>query len=141
MMQLTVTDTYVLCLLCTFIRGHYPTANDFGSEVIPMAAKDFDVQVFTLHNPPKSKMNLWYPLLLLSCHEHVILKDMFFCWLQAYLFDGYWEDIGTIKSFFEANLALTDQVYISIDIVSSLIFLCQDNNFIYYVVVSQLLFL
>jgi glucose-1-phosphate adenylyltransferase len=27
--------------------------------------------------------------------------------VKAYLFDGYWEDIGTIKSFFEANLALT----------------------------------
>ncbi len=26
--------------------------------------------------------------------------------VQAYLFDGYWEDIGTIKSFYEANLAL-----------------------------------
>ncbi len=25
----------------------------------------------------------------------------------AYLFDGYWEDIGTIPSFFEANLSLT----------------------------------
>ncbi len=29
--------------------------------------------------------------------------------LQAYLFDGYWEDIGTIKAFYEANLALTRQ--------------------------------
>jgi glucose-1-phosphate adenylyltransferase len=26
--------------------------------------------------------------------------------VQAYLFNGYWEDIGTIKSFFEANLNL-----------------------------------
>jgi ADP-glucose pyrophosphorylase len=26
--------------------------------------------------------------------------------LQAHLFDDYWEDIGTIASFFEANLAL-----------------------------------
>jgi len=25
----------------------------------------------------------------------------------AYIFDGYWEDIGTIRSFYEANLALT----------------------------------
>uniref|UniRef100_A0A0E0LIW0 Glucose-1-phosphate adenylyltransferase n=1 Tax=Oryza punctata TaxID=4537 RepID=A0A0E0LIW0_ORYPU len=58
-------------ILLRLLRGHYPTANDFGSEVIPMAAKDYNV--------------------------------------QAYLFDGYWEDIGTIKSFFEANLALTDQ--------------------------------
>ncbi|KAL6897380.1 hypothetical protein ACP4OV_007076 [Aristida adscensionis] len=58
-------------VLLRLLRGNYPTANDFGSEVIPMAAKDYNV--------------------------------------QAYLFDGYWEDIGTIKSFFEANLALTDQ--------------------------------
>ena len=26
--------------------------------------------------------------------------------VQMYLFDGYWEDIGTIRSFYEANLAL-----------------------------------
>ena len=31
---------------------------------------------------------------------------------QAYLFNDYWEDIGTIKSFFDANLALMDQVAI-----------------------------
>jgi len=29
--------------------------------------------------------------------------------LQSYLFDDYWEDIGTIGAFYEANLALTDQ--------------------------------
>lgn len=29
--------------------------------------------------------------------------------VQAYLFDGYWEDIGTIEAFYEANLALTLQ--------------------------------
>ena len=27
--------------------------------------------------------------------------------MQVHLFDGYWEDIGTIKSFYEANLELT----------------------------------
>ena len=27
--------------------------------------------------------------------------------VQAHLFDGYWEDVGTIKSYHEANLALT----------------------------------
>lgn len=58
-------------VLLKLLRWHYPTANDFGSEIIPMAAKDYNV--------------------------------------QAYLFDGYWEDIGTIKSFFDANLSLTDQ--------------------------------
>ncbi len=29
--------------------------------------------------------------------------------LQAYLYDSYWEDIGTIKAFYDANLALTQQ--------------------------------
>ncbi|MBJ7901481.1 MAG: glucose-1-phosphate adenylyltransferase [Cyanobacteria bacterium RI_101] len=29
--------------------------------------------------------------------------------LQAYLFDDYWEDIGTIEAFYDANLALTRQ--------------------------------
>ncbi|WP_250122391.1 glucose-1-phosphate adenylyltransferase [Chroococcidiopsis sp. CCMEE 29] len=44
---------------------------DFGKEIIPASAKDYNV--------------------------------------QAYLFDGYWEDIGTIEAFYEANLALTKQ--------------------------------
>lgn len=26
------------------------------------------------------------------------------------MFNDYWEDIGTIRSFFDANLALTEQV-------------------------------
>jgi glucose-1-phosphate adenylyltransferase len=44
---------------------------DFGKEIIPDAAKDYNV--------------------------------------QAYLFDDYWEDIGTIEAFYNANLALTQQ--------------------------------
>ncbi len=30
--------------------------------------------------------------------------------LYAYMFEGYWEDIGTVRAFFEANLRLTDPV-------------------------------
>lgn len=30
--------------------------------------------------------------------------------VHAFEFDGYWEDIGTIRAFFEANLAMTDPV-------------------------------
>ncbi len=30
--------------------------------------------------------------------------------VQSFEYDGYWTDIGTIKSFFEANLALTDDL-------------------------------
>jgi glucose-1-phosphate adenylyltransferase len=41
--------------------------------------------------------------------------------MQAYLFDDYWEDIGTIKSFFDANLALTAQVLHSIEFINFVI--------------------
>ncbi|KAG6435527.1 hypothetical protein SASPL_100401 [Salvia splendens] len=58
------------CLRFRFLRWRFPTANDFGSEIIPASAKEFHI--------------------------------------QAYLFNDYWEDIGTIRSFFEANLALTE---------------------------------
>jgi glucose-1-phosphate adenylyltransferase len=58
-------------VLLKLLRQRYPTANDFGSEIIPQSAKELN--------------------------------------MQAYLFDDYWEDIGTIKSFFDANLALTAQ--------------------------------
>lgn len=30
--------------------------------------------------------------------------------LSSYIFEGYWEDIGTVKAFFEANLQLADPV-------------------------------
>lgn len=54
---------------------------------------------------------------LLSTHEHAtdfgqeIIPAALSggCKLQSYLFDGYWEDIGTIAAFYEANLALTEQ--------------------------------
>ncbi|KAK4274790.1 hypothetical protein QN277_017966 [Acacia crassicarpa] len=57
--------------LLKLLRWSFPSCNDFGSEIIPSAVKDHNV--------------------------------------QAYLFNDYWEDIGTIKSFFDANLALTEQ--------------------------------
>jgi glucose-1-phosphate adenylyltransferase len=37
---------------------------------------------------------------------HAVGRHKVFAWQ----FDGYWEDIGTIRSFYEANLALTDAV-------------------------------
>jgi glucose-1-phosphate adenylyltransferase len=52
------------------LREKFPSANDFGSEVIPGATE-------------------------------VGLR------VQAYLYDGYWEDIGTIEAFYNANLGLT----------------------------------
>jgi glucose-1-phosphate adenylyltransferase len=48
-----------------------PEQTDFGREILPTSAKDYNV--------------------------------------QAYLFKDYWEDIGTIEAFYNANLALTEQ--------------------------------
>ncbi|KAG7593110.1 Nucleotide-diphospho-sugar transferase [Arabidopsis thaliana x Arabidopsis arenosa] len=58
-------------VLLKLLRSSYPTSNDFGSEIIPLAVREHNV--------------------------------------QAFLFNDYWEDIGTIGSFFDANLALTEQ--------------------------------
>lgn len=60
-------------VLVDLLNKEYPTALDFGGEIIPSAAQN----------------------------KKVI----------AYAFDGYWEDIGTIKSFFEENLKLARQVW------------------------------
>ena len=49
----------------------YPDQTDFGKEIIPSSARDYDV--------------------------------------RAYLFKGYWEDIGTIEAFYDSNIALTKQ--------------------------------
>ena len=53
------------------LLNKYSESTDFGKEIIPDSAKDYNV--------------------------------------QAFLFNDYWEDIGTIEAFFEANLALTRQ--------------------------------
>jgi glucose-1-phosphate adenylyltransferase len=42
--------------------------------------------------------------------KHIIPDAIKKCRVGAYIFQGYWEDIGTIRAFFEANLALTDAV-------------------------------
>ncbi|HVV73839.1 MAG TPA: glucose-1-phosphate adenylyltransferase [Verrucomicrobiae bacterium] len=42
--------------------------------------------------------------------KHIIpeaIKDLRVC---AFIFEGYWEDIGTIRAFFEANLDLTSEL-------------------------------
>ncbi|MGB3310027.1 MAG: glucose-1-phosphate adenylyltransferase [Nodosilinea sp.] len=57
-------------VLIDLLKQH-PDQTDFGKEIIPNYAKDYQV--------------------------------------QAYLFNDYWEDIGTIESFFNANLALAKQ--------------------------------
>ncbi|XP_021896770.1 glucose-1-phosphate adenylyltransferase large subunit 1-like [Carica papaya] len=59
-------------ILLKLLTWRYPTANDFGSEIIPAAVMEHNV--------------------------------------QAYIFRDYWDDIGTIKSFYEANLALTEEI-------------------------------
>ncbi|CAH9107115.1 unnamed protein product [Cuscuta epithymum] len=58
-------------ILMKLLSWRYPTANDFGSEIIPAVIHDHNV--------------------------------------QAYIFRDYWEDTGTLKSFYKANLALTQE--------------------------------
>ena len=41
--------------------------------------------------------------------KHIIPDAIHKVGVFAHTFDGYWEDIGTIRSFYEANLALTDR--------------------------------
>ncbi|KAK2631544.1 hypothetical protein EUGRSUZ_L02767 [Eucalyptus grandis] len=74
-------------ILLNLLRWRFPTANDFGSEIIPASASEFYTKLVTLG----ASINRFIEKLL-----------------QAYLFNDYWEDIGTIRSFFEANLALTE---------------------------------
>src|SRR5271154_2875234 len=42
--------------------------------------------------------------------KHIIPAALQAHKVMAYIFQGYWEDIGTIRAFFEANLNLTDRV-------------------------------
>lgn len=40
--------------------------------------------------------------------KHIIPPSLQTYKVMTYIFQGYWEDIGTVRAFFEANLALTD---------------------------------
>jgi glucose-1-phosphate adenylyltransferase len=42
--------------------------------------------------------------------KHIIPASLNKYKVFAYIFQGYWEDIGTVRAFFEANLALTETV-------------------------------
>jgi len=42
--------------------------------------------------------------------KHIIPASIDQCKVYSYIFEGYWKDIGTIRSFWEANLALTEVV-------------------------------
>ena len=47
---------------------------------------------------------------LVDFGKHIIPASIRNLAVDAYIFQGYWEDIGTIRAFFEANLNLTDPV-------------------------------
>ncbi len=44
-----------------------------------------------------------------DCGKNVIPEIIHKSKVNAYIFQGYWEDIGTIRSFFDANLALAKE--------------------------------
>ena len=45
---------------------------------------------------------------LVDFGKHIIPRAISERPVSAFIFDGYWEDIGTIRAFYEANLDLTD---------------------------------
>lgn len=47
---------------------------------------------------------------LVDFGKHIIPQSIKERHVSAYIFKGYWEDIGTIRAFYEANLDLTDIV-------------------------------
>ena len=47
---------------------------------------------------------------LVDFGKHIIPQSIQERHVSAYIFKGYWEDIGTIRAFYEANLDLTDIV-------------------------------
>src|SRR5207253_10356721 len=47
---------------------------------------------------------------LVDFGKHVIPQSIKDRQVNAFIFQGYWEDIGTIRAFYEANLDLTDLV-------------------------------
>ncbi len=47
---------------------------------------------------------------LVDFGRHVIPRAIGETRVQAFLFQGYWEDVGTIRSYFDANLALTRRI-------------------------------
>jgi len=47
---------------------------------------------------------------LVDFGKHVIPASIRTLAVHAYIFQGYWEDIGTIRAFFDANLKLTDTI-------------------------------
>jgi glucose-1-phosphate adenylyltransferase len=53
-----------------------------------------------LLNAPPLATDFGHEIFPRSIHSHRV---------QAYLFDGYWEDVGTVKSYHEANLALCSE--------------------------------
>jgi hypothetical protein len=66
-----------------------------------------------LHLPP-SPSHLACPCPLSCSKQHDFGSDIIpgakdlGAKVQAHLFKGYWEDIGTVRAFYESNLALTD---------------------------------
>src|SRR5438445_3272731 len=47
---------------------------------------------------------------LVDFGKHIIPRSIKDRHVSAFIFEGYWEDIGTIRAFYEANLDLTDVV-------------------------------
>ena len=60
------------------------------------------IYLFSAHRMIESLDNLYTDF-----GKEIIPNEIQRCKVNSYIHDGYWEDIGTIRSFFEANINLT----------------------------------
>ncbi|KAF6146257.1 hypothetical protein GIB67_011729 [Kingdonia uniflora] len=85
-------------------RDKFPGANDFGSEVISGATSIGmrNRSVIALKSDQVGNYRVAFGLVSGCTHPIMGSRKV-----QAYLYDGYWEDIDTIEAFYNANLGIT----------------------------------
>ncbi|KAF6141357.1 hypothetical protein GIB67_008534 [Kingdonia uniflora] len=91
-------------VMLNLLRDKFPGANDFGSEVIPGATSIGmrNRSVIALKSDQVGNYRVAFGLVS-GCTHPIMGPGK----VQAYLYDGYWEDIGTIEAFYNANLGIT----------------------------------
>ncbi|KAF6164753.1 hypothetical protein GIB67_041005 [Kingdonia uniflora] len=90
-------------VMLNLLRDKFPGANDFGSEVIPGVTSIGmrNRSVIALKSDQVGNYRVAFGQVS-GCTHSIMGPGK----VQAYLYDGYWEDIGTIEAFYNANLGI-----------------------------------
>ncbi|KAI7741332.1 hypothetical protein M8C21_005083, partial [Ambrosia artemisiifolia] len=103
-----------------FLQSHRQSGADITISSLPMddsRASDFGLmkidgkgRVVSFSEKPKGNelKAMAVDTTVLGLSKEEAIKKPYIASMGAFLFNDYWEDIGTIRSFFEANLALTE---------------------------------